>query len=88
MGRDFKINFERATREAMENGIWLSTQQFVLNTRKTTGKLYRNGQVDGPPKRVSAAFKYANWIGSPTCAAALSLNVQMLFTHFPVFSFA
>jgi hypothetical protein len=74
MGRNFKVSFGRATREAMERGIWLPTQQFVRNTRKTTGNLYRAGQVAEPSKSVSAAFKYANWIGSPTCAAALSLK--------------
>jgi len=85
VGKNFKVSFGRATREAMESGIWLLTQQFVLNTRKTTGNLYRTGQVAGPSKSVSAAFKYANWIGRPTCAAALSFkrtNVLHTFSCF------
>jgi hypothetical protein len=81
MGRDLKVSFGWATREAMESGIWLSTQQFVLIKRKTTENLYRTGQVAGPSKSVNAAFKYANWIGSPTCAADLSLKTYKCFTH-------
>ena len=81
MGRNFKANFGWATREAMQRGIWLSTQQFVLNTRKTTENLYRNSQVAGPSKSASAAAKYANPIGSTTRAAALSLKTYKCFIH-------
>ena len=81
MGRNFKVSFGRATREAMQRGILISTQQFVLNTRKTTENLYLIDQVAGPSKSVSAAFKYANWTGSLACAAALSLKTYKCFTY-------
>jgi hypothetical protein len=65
MGGNFKVTFGRATREAIERGMWLSTEQFVPNTRNTTENLYRTGQFAGPSKRLSAAFKQANWIAVP-----------------------
>jgi len=71
MCRNFKVSFGRSTREVKQRGICLSTQQFVLNTRKTFIELTNSLGLQKTQVRPS----------SMRCAAALFLKTYKCFTH-------